>query len=639
MVIKYLKNLGIFTGGGLLTAIKHDLDHFEIEVSNKDIEVLVVQGKLGKENIRIVNAYGPQEDESEDAKFDFWEALKKEVIEAKDANCMVIIQMDANAKLGRTIIPEDCHDMSDNGRMLLDLVESESLSILNASPLCSGVITRHRETQHKTEVVVLDYIIACDRLASFLDSIIIDDKRILTLTKYASTKGNKKIVKSDHNIMCARFSLTHENTSWRKKRNEVFNLKNLVCKAAFTEVTETDTKLDECFTSNLDFSDQCKGFFTTMERILHKCFNKVRIRPYRHHDKEVSQLMSVQTKLRKEYSKNHDDVTLKKIKKVEETISEKVSKINSDCVSEYVKNLSVDGKFSQVGMWKVKGKLFPRERDPPMAKYDEQGKLVTNPKALKSLYINHYRQRLEHRPIKARYLENFEKKEYLWKLRFEQLKDNKTVEWSSKELRKSLLDLKVNKSRDHNGLINELFKPPVIGVKLENALLRLVNGMKRKYFIPQKVQLANISTIYKKKGSKNILENDRGIFTLSVHRKIIDRLVYQEKYPLVDEKMSDSNIGARKNKNIKNHLFIVYAVINDVIKNKKHCIDLQIYDLVKAFDVLWLTDSFNSLWDILSPEARDDRLGLIYQLSPSHKVAVNTAVGLTERVDIPEIVT
>ena len=102
-------------GGGLLTAIKHDLDSFEIEVSNKDIEVLVVQGKLGKENIRIVNAYGPQEDESEDAKFDFWEALKKEVIEAKDANCMVIIQMDANAKLGRTIIP---------GRMLLDLVES-----------------------------------------------------------------------------------------------------------------------------------------------------------------------------------------------------------------------------------------------------------------------------------------------------------------------------------------------------------------------------------------------------------------------------------------------------------------------------------------------------------------------------------
>ena len=145
--------------------------------------------------------------------------------------------------------------------------------------------------------------------------------------------------------------------------------------------------------------------------------------------------------------------------------------------------------------------------------------------------------------------------------------------------------------------------------------------------------MANITTIYKKKGSRNLLENDRGIFTLSVYRKIIDRLVYREKYPLIDEKMSDSNIGARRNKNIKNHLFIVYAVINDVLRSKSQCIDLQIYDLVKAFDVLWLTDSFNSLWDTLPDAAHDDRLGLIYQLSLSHRVAVNTGVGVTDRID------
>ena len=96
----------------------------------------------------------------------------------------------------------------------------------------------------------------------------------------------------------------------------------------------------------------------------------------------------------------------------------------------------------------------------------------------------------------------------------------------------------------------------MIGLKLENALLRLVNGMGREFFIPEKIQLANITTIHKKKGSKNILENDRGIFTLSVYRKIVNRLVYQEKYPLVDERMSDSNIGARNNKNIKNHFVI-----------------------------------------------------------------------------------
>ena len=99
----------------------------------------------------------------------------------------------------------------------------------------------------------------------------------------------------------------------------------------------------------------------------------------------------------------------------------------------------------------------------------------------------------------------------------------------------------------------------------------------------------------KKKGSKHSLESDRGIFGLSVFKKIIDRLIYQEKYPLIDAGMSDSNIGARKKKNIKNHLFLVYGVINSVLKGESGCIDIGIYDLIKAFDVLWLSDSKNDL--------------------------------------------
>jgi hypothetical protein len=149
--------------------------------------------------------------------------------------------------------------------------------------------------------------------------------------------------------------------------------------------------------------------------------------------------------------------------------------------------------------------------------------------------------------------------------------------------------------------------------------------------------MSNITTIYKLKGSKNSLDSDRGIFGLSVFRKIIDNLIYQEKYPLIDQGMSDSNIGARKKKNIKNHLFIIHGIINSVMKSESECIDIQIYDLVKAFDVLWLLDSMNDLWDTLPHQSRDDRLGLVYELSRGNMVAINTAVGQTERVNIPEI--
>ena len=47
----------------------------------------------------------------------------------------------------------------------------------------------------------------------------------------------------------------------------------------------------------------------------------------------------------------------------------------------------------------------------------------------------------------------------------------------------------------------------------------------------------------------------------------------------------------------------------------------------------------NDLWDTLPEEARDDRLGLLYETCRKNKVAIKTAVGITERAEIPEIVT
>ena len=126
---------------------------------------------------------------------------------------------------------------------------------------------------------------------------------------------------------------------------------------------------------------------------------------------------------------------------------------------------------------------------------------------------------------------------------------------------------------------------------------------------------------------------------MTVFRKILDKLIYKDKYPEVEKNMSDSNIGARRGKSIKNHLFIIYAIINSVLVEEKSCIDIQIYDLVKAFDRLWLEDCMNDLYDSLPSEHRDDQLALIYEGNSFNKVAVNTPVGLTDRVNIENIVT
>ena len=207
------------------------------------------------------------------------------------------------------------------------------------------------------------------------------------------------------------------------------------------------------------------------------------------------------------------------------------------------------------------------------------------------------------------------------------------------DLDKVIATLKRNQTTDPNGMINEIFMPNCMGSDLKTAILELMNGIKKNFFFPEQILNSNIFSIHKNKGSRLDLNNDRGIFILSVLRKIFDKLIYQEKYPHIESMMSDSNIGARKDKNIKNHLFILYGIINSVLKDKKQCIDIQIYDLVQCFDGLWLDECMNTMYESLPYEQQDDKLELINTSNVNNVVAVNTPVGQRDRVNISKIVT
>ena len=99
--------------------------------------------------------------------------------------------------------------------------------------------------------------------------------------------------------------------------------------------------------------------------------------------------------------------------------------------------------------------------------------------------------------------------------------------------------------------------------------------------------------------------------------------------------MSDCQVGGRKGRSIRNHIFIVNCVINSVIQKKSKPIDIQIFDVEKAFDSLWLEQCCNDLWEA---GIKDDKLALIYHGNQKNDVAVNTPVGQTSRVGIPNIV-
>ena len=72
------------------------------------------------------------------------------------------------------------------------------------------------------------------------------------------------------------------------------------------------------------------------------------------------------------------------------------------------------------------------------------------------------------------------------------------------------------------------------------------------------------ASFYKNKGRKDDLANERGIFNLCNVRSILDKLIYEDEYNTIDENLSCSNVGGRKGRSVRDHLFILYSIINEV---------------------------------------------------------------------------
>ena len=83
-----------------------------------------------------------------------------------------------------------------------------------------------------------------------------------------------------------------------------------------------------------------------------------------------------------------------------------------------------------------------------------------------------------------------------------------------------LQSLKKKKIPDPYGLISELFRPENIGYDLKYSLLLLLNGIQETFTVPKLMSPVNIITVFKLKGSRNELMNERGIFIINKFRDI-----------------------------------------------------------------------------------------------------------------------
>ena len=618
-------------GGGLAIIVKSDLEPVWISEVDDQVEILIVEIHIEDLPIRIINCYGPQESDSVEKKSMFWSRLQLEINEAFEHDVGVIVQMDGNLHAGSNIVPNDPNPINSNGKLFKKfLKDCPSMYLINGTDKCQGTITRSRKKSNKVEEAILDYVLVSENLMPYLISMVIDEEREYPLTSYLKNKP----VHSDHFTEIIDFEISYKKQ--KPVREEFFNFKSSEGLVAYKDILNSENNLTNCFNNENDLQSQVNNWCDELNKIFKRCFKKIRVSS-KQKVTELSELQKKRSELLQNMKISPNDNTLKEeLDDVVEKITKLVSEENRDRIMEQFEHLDQTDDNINMGIWKVKNKHFPKKTaSVPSAKADINGRLVSDPNGLKNLYLDTFTHRLRQRPIKEKYSKLFELQKEVLDRRLIITSENKSPDWSEIDVIEVLKSLKNGKSRDPLGMCNEIFKPPVAGADLVTSLTIMMNKIKSEVTIPDQLRMKNITAIYKNKGSKSDLENDRGIFRCTVLNTIFQKLIYEDNYDMIDENLSDSNVGARKRKNIRNNSFIINGIINDTVSSKSKTIDLAILDYKQCFVALSVEICTNDMYNV---GVTSDHLNLIHESDALSKIAIKTPLGLTKRVDVVKAV-
>ena len=447
--------------------------------------------------IRFLTGYGPQEDAAEDTINKFYAAFEEELIRCEEDNCGFIAELDFNAKLGMEVLKGDPNAMSENGKLMWDIVQRHECTVVNTTELCKGTITRSRMKKEIKEESVLDYVIINARIQPFLQQMEIDEAKTKALARFQ--KG--KAVTSDHNTLTCTFNIPVNKK--QPQRIEVYRLRNEEELLQYRERTTHCDKFTRCFTKDGDIVEEGKKWMKEIDKTIKSCFKKIRIRPnHKGKQSDIQKKLEERKNILKQLSSTNSMREKHKledeINKIEENISEEQRQKQLDKVREHLNIITdADGNVNTTGAWKLRKKIFPKPPEQLSSKKDKDGNLITNPDKIKEIYLQAYTDRLKHREI----LPGLEKlktlREQLFYQRLSKCKINISPPWTMQQLDKVLSKLKHGKATDPTGLVNELFMLKNIGTNLKESLLILVNKIKCQHKEPNFMEMANITSFWK----------------------------------------------------------------------------------------------------------------------------------------------
>ena len=576
---------------------------------------------MAKHNISVILGYGPQESEYAEVREEFFTEMEIEIEKCRTAGELPIVIGDMNSKLA----PMNGHlkkPLTSNGRLLQQVIESQDLEVLNFSGKCNGQHTHVTRTTGASST--LDYVLISREMDCLVNEMLIDEECLMCPFWVEKVKGKDTPKFSDHNAIILRLSIPHEKNHEDKPALSWKITKEGLDKLAHVTSNDLDQSIQggsiqECYNK----------FENKINKLMGDCFKVRRCRKSNEHIRKDLFEKYKQVTLFSRKGKAQRRVARKYITEIMKANTESAATAHKERLRETLTNLTIDDNFSPNKFWdlckrnKVKSTLGSSVEL-------EDGNEVYSEEMIRNAYKNEFVHRLRKREISPDLL-NYEKQsERLCQLLLSQ-EDEHEPTFSPEELENVRKHLKKGKSPGRDGLPPDIFIHG--GEKLQQLVMNMLNFIKQNKGVPKQWSQVQITTIYKNKGKKKQLVNQRGIFLKQVLSKMYGKL-NMNRADTAMENIDKSQAGGRHNRGPADHTYLLRAAI-DHSKYINQPLHITLYDYAQCFDSLWLSDSLLSL---LKVGVSSEVVRNLKELNEKSNIVVKTPVGMTDEFEMASIV-
>ena len=538
--------------------------------------LLDVNIEFENKNIKIIVAYGPNEDEITEKREEFYHKLQQ-VIDSTRSDQEIIILGDLNARVGNKydifsgIIGKEGESVeSPNGELLLDLCTQNNLKITNTFFKHKDIHKYTRVCEQRNERSIIDYIIVSSRFFYYTNNVRvkrgpeIGSDHYLVLGEFnLNIKPKRKIVKETKRKKIRIEKLKEENTK-REYHNKI--KKKLLGRTRTTELEDIWSIYKEAILESANETCGEKFIGGTNKRTA--WWNGI-----------VKLKVKQKKEAWKKYlaTKNINDFEQYKQLRTEVKNEVRLSKQNQ--WEEFGNKLEQNFRENQKLFWGAVKRCRQENKCPTRHIKDKNGQVIKDNDKILEVWKDHFQN-----------LHNFDDSDNNSSETNED-SDNSEDEIEMIELVNAIKKINIGKAAGIDGIYPEMIVHQ--GIEANKALLKVCQLAYKTKIVPKDWKNSAIIPIHKS-GSSMLCENYRGISLLSVPGKVYARILENRLRKKVEDKISEKQSGFRPGRSVQDHIFTLRQISESTYKYNKE-FHACFVDLQKAFDSVKRDELWKSL--------------------------------------------